>query len=169
MGGPALPPGKQLQGLSSLAASSYSASPPHLKSRAFSKKSAIRNPKSAIKSSTRRPRHLPFCEQMYVEVRHRLARVLTVVHDQAEAVGELELFRDEAGDEEKMPEQCLIRSGRLTDAGNHFLRYDEKMDGRLRLHVVQDDAMFVLVLDPARNLAVDDLLKDGFHAVVRSE
>ena len=35
------------------------------------------------------------------------------------------------------------------------------MDGRLRLDVVEDDAVFVLVLDLRGDFAVDDFLKNG--------
>ena len=104
-----------------------------------------------------------------MQVRHRLARMRAMVHNQAEALGKLEFLGDQTGDEQEMSQQRLIRSGRLAEARNYLLRYDEKMNRRLRLHVVQNDAVFVLMLNPSGNLAIDDLLKDGFHAVVRSE
>ena len=95
-----------------------------------------------------------------------LARVRAVVDDEAEAVGELELFREEMGDEEKMAYYDLIRGGHLADPRDEFLRHDDQVNGRLRLDVVEDDAEFVLVLDLRRDFAVDDFLEKSLHVKV---
>ena len=96
-----------------------------------------------------------------MEMRHRLAGVGAVVHDEAVAVGKLKFFRDDAGDEEEVAEDGLVGVGGFADARDGFLRDDEQVDGCLRLDVVEDDAEGVLVLDRGGDFAVDDFLENG--------
>jgi hypothetical protein len=98
-----------------------------------------------------------------VEVGHRLAGVRTVVDHQPEALAEVQLPRDGAGDDQQVAEHRFVRRRRLAHPGYHLFRYNEKVDGRLGLDVVQDDAAVVLMLDLRGNLAVDDALEDGFR------
>ena len=112
--------------------------------------------------STGRPVHLPLGEQVDVKVGHGLAGVGAVVHDQAEALGEIQFLRHHARHEEQVAEDGVVSRGGEADAGNELFGYDEQMDRSLRLDVVEYDTVFVLVLDLGGDFAVDDALKDGF-------
>lgn len=90
------------------------------------------------------------------------AGVTTVVDHDAKAVGEVEFSGDDAGDDEEMAEEGLVSGGRFAHARYQFFGDDQKVSRRLRLDVVEDDAMLVLVLDPGGNFAIDDFLEDGF-------
>jgi hypothetical protein len=115
-----------------------------------------------------RPRHLPFREHVDVEMRHRLASVRAGVDHEAKAVGEVKFFRDDFGDVNEVAEHGFVGGRRFRHARDWFLRDDEQVNGRLRLEVMENDAVFVLVLDLRGNFAVDDFLKDGLHAKVAS-
>src|SRR5690606_10417951 len=106
---------------------------------------------------------LPFGEQVNMQVRHRLAGMRTVVYDEAKAIGELQLSGNHARGQEEMTEQRLVVGLGLADARDDLLGNDEQVYGRLRLDIVQDQAVLVLVLDSRRNLARDDSFEDGFH------
>ncbi len=96
-----------------------------------------------------------------MQVRDRLARVRAVVDHEAEAVGELEFFCDQLGDVDEVAEDVFVVRSRLGHARNGPLRNDEQMNRRLRLDVVEDDAVFILVLDFRGDFAVDDFLEKG--------
>lgn len=96
-----------------------------------------------------------------MEVRDGFAGVRAVVHHEAEAFGEVEFFCDDACDKEKVPEGGLVGGGGFGDARDQPFRDDEEMDGRLRINVVEHDAVLVLVFDLRGDFAVDDALKDG--------
>ena len=100
---------------------------------------------------------------MDVEVRHGFAGVGAVVDHEAEAVVELEFFRDLAGDEEQVAEDRLIFRGGFADARDRFFGDDEQVDRRLRLDVVEDDAAVVLVFDAAGYFAGDDAFEERGH------
>jgi len=100
---------------------------------------------------------------MNVQVGHRLAGVRAVVHHEPEAVRELELARDIAGDEQEMSEHGLVFSGCFRDSRNHFFRDNQQVNGCLRLDIMQRDAVLVLVFDSRGDFAVDDFLKESFH------
>ena len=112
---------------------------------------------------SRRPRHLTLGEEVDVEMGDGFAGMRAVVHDEAEAFREVELFCNLAGDEQQVSEGGLIGGSGLGHARDQFFRDNEEMNGRLRLDVVQHDAVFVLVLDLCGDLAVDDALEDGFR------
>lgn len=95
-------------------------------------------------------------------MRDGFAGVRTLVHDEAEAVREMEFFRDGAGDEEEMAEDCLIVGRGFADARYHLFGDDQEMDGRLWLDVVEDDAVFILVLELGGDFARDDFFEEGF-------
>jgi hypothetical protein len=106
---------------------------------------------------------LTLAKQMNVQVGHRLAGVRTVIHHEPEAVRELELSRDIAGDEQEMAEHDLILGGGFRDARNYFFRDDQQVNGCLRLDIMQHEALLVLVFDSRGNFAVDNFLKESFH------
>ena len=95
-----------------------------------------------------------------MQVRDRFAGVRTVVDDETKAFGKVQFFRDRSGDEKQVPEYGLVAWIRRADASDDVFRHDQQVNRRLRLDVVQDDAMFVLVFDLRRNFALDDPLKN---------
>ena len=97
-----------------------------------------------------------------MQVGHGLAGVSAVVDDQSKTVRELQFPGDLSGDQQQVAEDGLIVGARLADSGNHLLRNDQQVHGRLRLNVVQDDAVLVLMLDSRGDVAVDDFLEDRF-------
>ena len=109
-----------------------------------------------------RPVELAAGEEVNVEMGDGLAGIGSVVDHEAEAFGEIELFRDDAGREDQVAECDLIVGSRGLDARDDFFRNDQQVDRRLRLDVVDDDAVFVLVLDLGGDFAIDDFLEDGF-------
>ena len=87
-------------------------------------------------------------EDVAVEMGDGFPAVAAVVqHEPVAGIGEAELARDLGRLEEQMTEQGLVVRPGKTDAGDGFLGHDEDVDRRLRLDVVEDDALVVLVLD----------------------
>lgn len=97
-----------------------------------------------------------------MEVRHGFAGVRTVVHDEAEAVIEFQFLRDSPRDEEQVAEHGLIGGNGGADSGDRLFRYDQQVNGRLGLDVVEDDAVLILVFDPGGNFPGDDAFEDRF-------
>ena len=83
-----------------------------------------------------------------------------VVDHDAKAVGEVEFLRDPTRGGEEMAEQRFVAGRGFADARDQFLRNDQQVHGGLRLDVVEDDAVFVLVLDLGGDFAIDDFLED---------
>src|SRR5882757_5412917 len=98
---------------------------------------------------------------MDVEMGNALGGGGAVIDDEAEALREVELFRDHAGGEDEMAEDGLVGGRGFLDAWDDFFRNDEQVDGRLRLDVVEDDAVLVLVFDLGGDFTVDNALENG--------
>lgn len=98
-----------------------------------------------------------------MEVWDRFTRVSPVIDHDPKAVGQAELFGDHTGCDQKVPEDRLIGSGCFADPRYQFFRYDEQVNGRLWLDVVQHDADFILVFDACGDFPIDDPLEDSFH------
>jgi len=101
---------------------------------------------------------------MHVKMRHGFATVRPIINDDAEA-GIAQAFMPGQGlcDKEQVAEQRLIGRRGGADARDHLLGHDEEMDGRLRMNVVEGQALVILVDNPGWDLAGDDLLKNGAH------
>lgn len=100
---------------------------------------------------------------MNVQMRHRFARVRAVVDDEAEALLQVEFLGHLSGDQQEVPEDSLIRGGRFADPWYHLFGDDEQMHRRLGLDVVQNDAVFVFMLQAGRDFARDDFFEEGRH------
>ena len=97
---------------------------------------------------------------MNVQVGDALGGIRAIVHDKAKSALEAEFLRELPCDGEEMPDMGLIGGLEGLDPRYQFFGDDEQVDGGLRLDVVDGDAEIVLVLDPRRDLPVDDALKD---------
>ena len=98
-----------------------------------------------------------------MEVGDGLGSVRAVVDDQAKAAIEVQLLGHHARGQQQVSEGGLIPERGFADARYNFFGYDQQVNGGLWLDVVEDDAVFVLMLDARRDLAVGDLLEKGFH------
>ena len=96
-------------------------------------------------------------------MRNGLTRVRAVVHHESKSVLKIQLFCDLAGNEEQVAEQGLVRGSGFANARNDLLWYDQQMDRRLRLDVMQHEAVFVLVLDFSGDFAGDNFFEEGWH------
>ncbi len=103
---------------------------------------------------------MPAGEQMNVQVGDALGGIRAIVHDKAKSALEAEFLRELPRDGEEMPHMGFIGGLEGFDPRYQLFGDDEQMDGGLRLDVVDGDAEIVLVLDPRRNLPIDDALKD---------
>lgn len=99
---------------------------------------------------------------MDMKVWHGLLTVISAIHDQSVALLEAEFLGDVAGDEKEMAESGLILDLDFAHRDDRFARHDQEMHRCLRIDVVEDSAEFILVDDLARNLTVEDLLKQRF-------
>ncbi len=84
-----------------------------------------------------------------------------MVDHEPESLGQLELASDGAGDEQEMAEDGLILGLGFADARYHFFGDNQEVNGRLRLDVVENDAVLILVFDAGGDLARDDFFEDG--------
>ena len=110
--------------------------------------------------SARGPVELAAAEQVDVKVRNGFSAVGTVVDHDAITGGEIELAGQVGCGEQQVAEQGLVGERRLVDPGNGFLGYDQNMNGRLRLNVVNGDAVLVLVGDLGGDFASDDFFEE---------
>ena len=111
-----------------------------------------------------RPSHRASAQNMDVQVRHGFAAIGPIINDDAEAgSGHAFLLGQGLRDKEQVSEQRLVGPRAGADARDHLLGHDEEMDGRLRMNVVEGQALVILVDNPGRDLAGDDLLENGAH------
>lgn len=96
-----------------------------------------------------------------MQVRDGLAAVRAVIDYEAEAFGEIEFAGNLAGDGEHMAEDGFVSWSGFSDARDNFLRDDEQVHRRLRLDVVEDEALIVLVFDLGGDFSGDDAFEDG--------
>ena len=98
-----------------------------------------------------------------MEVGHGFAAVRTVVDDQSIAgLFQAQLRGDVSGSEQQMADDAVVFDSGFGDAGNRFLRDDQRVDGRLRFDVAEGQHQVVFVNDVGWNLTLDNLLEDAF-------
>lgn len=96
-----------------------------------------------------------------MKVRHGFATVRAVVdHDTVTGI-ETELFGQSLRRQQEVAKKRLVTGGSFGKADNGLFGNNEQMHRRLRLNVVDGDAVLVLVGDLGGYLAVDDLLKNS--------
>ena len=113
-------------------------------------------------SSARRPRHLTPGEQMNVQMRDRFAGVRTVVDHEAKTRGEIQFLRELGRHVQEMSAHGFVRGGCRRNTRDQLLRDNQQVNRRLRLDVVQRDALVVLVFEFCRDFPVDDFLEKRF-------
>jgi hypothetical protein len=123
---------------------------------------------SFVEGSTGRPRECTAAEEVAVEVRHRLAGVTPVVEDESiargiepEQTGNLRRF------EEEVTQHLAIFGAGFSDSGDWLAGYDEHMDRRLGVDIVESDDLIVLIHDASGDFAAGDFLEQGLAHVQR--
>ena len=100
-------------------------------------------------------------ENVDVQVGNALAPVRTVIDDDAEALGQLETGGELTRCEEQVTEQGLVAGLSQTEPIDAALRNHEHMHRRLRIDVMNGDALVVLVLDAGGDFPGDDAFEEG--------
>ena len=85
-----------------------------------------------------------------MQVRHRLAAVLLAVEDQPIAVRQAQLVRQLGRDEMQMAEQFAVFRRNVRVGRDDLARDDEDVDRRLRIDVMEGEALVVFVDDAGR-------------------
>lgn len=99
-----------------------------------------------------------------MQVRHGLATITAIVDGDSKPLGEFEFFGDLRRGQKEVPKGGLIPPFRFRNARNGLFRNDEAMHRRLRVDVVNDNAVLVLVFNCCGDFAGDDLLEKGGFA-----
>ena len=98
-----------------------------------------------------------------MQVGHRFAGIGTIVDHDTKTFFQAQSSGHGARYDEEVTDQSFIRLGSFAKAWYQLFGYNEQMDGRLRLDVVQHDAAVVLELDARGNFSIYDFLKNGFR------
>lgn len=99
-----------------------------------------------------------------MQMRHALATIRTVVdHEPKAFVGRIDaqFLGDFLRRQKQMTKNGLIVRLRFADTRNEALGDDENVGWRLRIDVVERDAVVVLVNDVRRDFARDDFFENG--------
>jgi len=115
--------------------------------------------------STRGPGELAAAEEVDVQVGDGFAAMGTVVDHDAVARGEFEIAGDLGGNEEEVTEEGLVLGQGFADAGDQLFGNDQHMHRGLGLHIVDRDAVLILVRDLGGDFSVDDFLEYRFHRI----
>ncbi len=100
-----------------------------------------------------------------MEVGDRFAAVGAVVDDDPEAVlREAFLLGDEAHAGEEVAEEVLVGGIGLGETNHRFPGNEQKVDRGLGVDITETQALIVLVNDLTGDLAIGDLLEDGFFS-----
>src|SRR3984893_13592587 len=98
-------------------------------------------------------------------MRNAFTRVGSAVDDDAvTALLDTKFLGQITGDEQKLPQDFLIRFRCCSQTRNHFLGHNQNMEGRLRIDVVKSDSVVIFPDNFRGNLARYDLLKDGHES-----
>ncbi|GMF15725.1 unnamed protein product [Phytophthora lilii] len=112
---------------------------------------------------SRWPPQLAPTEKVQVQMEHGLAAVLPVVDDDAEALVQVLLLGDQLGGVKQVAQDGLVALLGVRELREAVALLGDEQDvhGRLRVHVVEGQALLVLVRDLGGDLPVDDLVEDG--------
>ena len=99
---------------------------------------------------------------MQVQVINRLATILVAVDHAAIALfGKSLRLRVSGRGEDQLADQQGVGFIEVVERGHGFARNEQDMRGRLAVDVAEGKDIVILVDDVGRNLAADDLLKNG--------
>jgi len=104
---------------------------------------------------------------MHVQVRHGFAGMRAIVDHEPETFGELHFPSEFSRHQKQVAEERLVGGACSSKPSDQLFRNDQEMHRRLRLNIVNDDAMFVFKFNPGWNLAIDDSLENSFRHVGR--
>jgi len=120
-------------------------------------------PKTPLLSAWR-PLHRPSAQNMHMEMRHGLAAVWTIIDDKPKArFVQAFLFGDRLRDMNQVAQKRFVGGCGGRDARDFSFGDDQYMDRGLGMHIVKRQATVVLISDPGRNFAGDDLRENGAH------
>jgi hypothetical protein len=111
----------------------------------------------ALWRSPRRPSEIAAAEQVQVQVRHGLTGTLLAIDYQPIPVADAKFLCQLGGHHVQMTEQLTVFRLDVGVGGNDLARDDEHVYGRLRIDVVEGDAVFVLVDDAGGDFLFDNL------------
>lgn len=97
---------------------------------------------------------------MHVQMRDTFTCIRSAVDHDSIAIGQLQLLRHIPRDEKQFAKNCRIRVGRVRETRNNFLRHDQDMYGRLRIHIVEGNGVLVFPDYFGGNFARDNFLKN---------
>ncbi len=97
---------------------------------------------------------------MHVQVRDGLAAMRAIVDHDAKALREIELAGHGRSGQQQVAEEGLVVCIRFSNTREVGLGNHKQVHRRLRLDVVDDNAVLVLVLNPRGDFPVDDALKN---------
>ena len=101
-----------------------------------------------------------------MKMRHAFASIRAAVDDDTvTALLDSELLREFTGNEQKFPQDLLIRFGGCGEAWDDFLGHNQNVDWCLRIYVFKRDGVVILPNDLRRDFARDNFLKDR-HGVL---
>jgi hypothetical protein len=100
-----------------------------------------------------------------MQMGHRLAAISSIVnHEPVAGLVQSQLGCDAGRGEEKVAEQCLVSALSLTNSSEVFFGNDQDMNRRLGGDIMKGEDLLVFIGDLGRNLARNDLLKNGHAA-----
>ncbi len=108
-----------------------------------------------------RPRKGTTAENMEVKVIDRLAAVFAAVCDDSISVLKIQQFRNFVDFHQQVAGNVPIRLSECGNVLDFLLRYQQHVNRRLRLNVMECDTKIVFVNDVGRNFFVNNFLEDG--------
>ena len=109
-----------------------------------------------------RPAESASCQQVQVDMKHRLSGVALTVQDRAvPALGIAMLFGQRCCAPDHGPDEVVVARSQVVQRRDVLPRNDEDMKRRLRTDVLERDQILILVDEVARDLASDDLAEQA--------
>ena len=97
---------------------------------------------------------------MHMQMRDGFATVLAIVNHDAEAVFQVKRLRHGSSGEQQMAEKRRVFGLRFTNSSDHLFGDHQNMRWRLRVDVVDSNALSVFVFDLSRNFAGDNFFEE---------
>ena len=88
-----------------------------------------------------------------MQMGNTLTSVRAVVDDYPVAFRQFQFLRHMGGNQQQVTQQVLVLGGGLTDPCKRFFRDDQKMDGSLRVDIMNNECLIILINDLGGNIA----------------